>query len=64
MNNINSMRLAHEEALKRHCQEQGIDFGSVQRLLKAERTKKLLKRNALMQTHIDKEIDNAISHAD
>jgi len=64
MNNINTMRLAHEEALKRHCQEHAVDFASVQRLLKAERTKKLLKRNALMQSHIDKEIDNAISHAD
>jgi hypothetical protein len=34
----------------------------MQKLLDAEKTKKLLKRNALVQQNIDKEIDNAIEN--
>jgi len=39
-----------------------VSFKSIQRLLQFEKTKKLLKRNAMLQQGIDKEIDNAIEN--
>jgi len=62
MNNIITIRLAHDEALRKHCQDMNVEFESIQRLLQAERTKKLFKRNALLQQNIEKEIENAIAN--
>lgn len=62
MNKIIKIRQVHDEKLEQHCIEHKVSFKSIQTLLKSERTKKLLKRNALLQSGIDKEIDNAIDH--
>jgi hypothetical protein len=60
MSRISKLREMHNEELKKHCVSNKVSLASVQKLLESEKTKKLLKRNALMQQNIDKEIDNAI----
>ena len=62
MSRINKLRQSHNEQLETYCRKNGISFISIQKLLEAEKTKKLLKRNALIQHTIDKEIDNAIEN--
>ncbi len=62
MSRISNLRQTHNEAIEKHCQFNKVDLTSVQKLLEAEKTKKLLKRNALIQQNIDKEIDNAIEN--
>ncbi len=62
MSRINKIRQQHSEELEKHCRKNNISFISIQKLLEAEKTKKLLKRNALVQQNIDKEIDNAIEN--
>jgi hypothetical protein len=62
MSRINKIRQHHSEELEKHCRKNNISFVSIQKLLEAEKTKKLLKRNALVQQNIDKEIDNAIEN--
>ena len=52
----------HNEQLEKSCRGQNVPLTSIQRLLEAEKTKKLLKRNALIQQNIDKEIENAIEN--
>ncbi|RZK26738.1 MAG: hypothetical protein EOO43_01920 [Flavobacterium sp.] len=60
MNGIEKIRKTHAEDLEKHCLENEVNFQSIQKLLEAEKTKKLLKRNALIQQNIDREIDNAL----
>jgi hypothetical protein len=62
MNRISKIRQQQAEELEKHCRKNNISFISMQKLLEAEKTKKLLKRNALVQQNIDKEIDNAIEN--
>lgn len=62
MSRINELRQRHNEELEKLCVKNKILLSSVQRLLEAEKTKKLLKRNALIQQQIDKEIDNSIDN--
>jgi hypothetical protein len=62
MSRIYRLRQSHNEQLEKHCQKNGVSFISIQRLLEAEKTKKLLKRNSLIQQNIDKEIDNTIEN--
>lgn len=62
MNRIDAIRLAHNENLEKHCRKNQISFISIQKLLDSEKTKKLLKRNALIQQTIDKEIENSIEN--
>lgn len=62
MSRISNLRQAYNEELEKHCKSNYIDLTSVQKLLDAEKTKKLIKRNALIQQNIDKEIDNAIEN--
>ncbi len=62
MNRISHIRKVHNEILEKSCVENNVSFNSIQKLLDAEKTKKLLKRNALIQQNIDKEIDNAIEN--
>ena len=47
------------KTLKSNVAKNQVSFISVQKLLEAEKTKKLLKRNALIQQTIDKEIENS-----
>ena len=60
MNRITTIRQSHNEDLEKQCRKNHISFISVQKLIEAEKTKKLLKRNALIQQTIDKEIENSI----
>lgn len=60
MNRILTLRQNHSVELEKHCKINNVSLISIQKLLEAERTKKLLKRNALIQLSIDKEIDNSI----
>lgn len=62
MNRINTIRQSHNEDLEKQCRKNQVSFISVQKLLEAEKTKKLLKRNALIQQTIDKEIENSIAN--
>lgn len=62
MNRITELRLKHHEQLEQKCMANNVSLVSMQKLLEAEKTKKLLKRNALIQQTIDKEIDNAIEN--
>ena len=62
MSRISNLRQTHNEELERHCKENQVNLTSVTNLLDAEKTKKLLKRNALIQQNIDKEIDKAIEN--
>jgi hypothetical protein len=62
MSRISNLRQVHNEELEKHCKLNKVSLTSVQKLLEAEKTKKLLKRNALIQQNIDKEIDNSIEN--
>ena len=62
MNRISTIRQSHKEDLEKQCRKNQVSFISVQKLLEAEKTKKLLKRNALIQQTIDKEIENSIEN--
>jgi len=62
MNRINIIRQSHNEDLEKQCRKNQVSFISIQKLLEAEKTKKLLKRNALIQQTIDKEIENSIEN--
>jgi hypothetical protein len=62
MNRISKIRQQHAEELEKHCFKNNVSFISVQKLLEAEKTKKLLRRNALVQQNIDREIENAIEN--
>ncbi|GGH72704.1 hypothetical protein HNQ91_003496 [Filimonas zeae] len=62
MSHIKTIRKQYADELEKHCIENKVSFMSIQKLLEAEKTKKLLKRNALVQHNIDKEIDNAIEN--
>jgi len=62
MNRITELRKLHEEELEKFCRVNSVSFISVQKLLEAEKTKKLLKRNALIQSNIDREIDNSLEN--
>lgn len=57
MNNINNIRLQQSVELKEICNKNNVDFLSLERLLDAERNKKLQKRNHFIQQVIDSEID-------
>jgi len=62
MSRIHTIRQSHNEDLEKQCRKNQVSFISVQKLLEAEKTKKLLKRNALIQQTIDKEIENSIAN--
>lgn len=62
MSRIDKIKKRHAEELEEQCRRNQVEFISVGKLLEAEKTKKLLKRNALIQQTIDKEIENAIEN--
>ena len=62
MNRISNLRELHKKELEKHCQLNNVSITSVEKLLDAEKTKKLLKRNALIQQSIDLEIVNCIEN--
>ncbi len=64
MKNINDIKFSHDEELEKKARKYGVSFISIKKLLQAEKTKKLLKRNALIQQNIDKEISNSFGDED
>jgi DnD DNA modification system component len=62
MSRIDEIKKSHAEELEKQCRKNQVSFISVEKLLEAEKTKKLLKRNALIQQTIDKEIENSIEN--
>jgi hypothetical protein len=48
------------EKLRLDCEEKGISFNSIQKLLESEKVKKLQKRNHYIQQTIVDEIEKAI----
>lgn len=50
--------------LKSICNNNGIDFTSMEKLVQSERLKKLQKRNHYIQQTIDSEIEKAIESED
>lgn len=62
MTRLIELRQSHNEGLEKHCISNKVALTSVQKLLEGEKTKKILKRNALIQQNIDKEIDKAIEN--
>ena len=62
MSRIDGIKQSHAEELEKQCRKNQVSFISVEKLLEAEKTKKLLKRNALIQQTIDKEIENSIEN--
>lgn len=62
MSRVNEIKKNHSEELEKQCRKNQVSFISVEKLLEAEKTKKLLKRNALIQQTIDKEIENSIDN--
>lgn len=62
MSRIDAIKQSHAEELEKQCRKNQVSFISVEKLLEAEKTKKLLKRNALIQQTIDKEIENSIEN--
>jgi hypothetical protein len=62
MNRISKIRQIHNEELESSCRKNNVSFTSILKLLEAEKTKKLLKRNALIQSNIDREINNALDN--
>jgi hypothetical protein len=53
MSRVSQLRQIHNEELEKHCQTNMVSLTSIQKLLDAEKTKKLLRRNALIQQSID-----------
>ena len=62
MSRIDEIKQIHAEELEKQCRKNLVSYISVEKLLEAEKTKKLLKRNALIQQTIDKEIENSIEN--
>jgi hypothetical protein len=62
MNRISKLRQVHKDELERHCNSNKVHLTSMLNLLEAEKTKKLLKRSALIQQSIDNEINNSIEN--
>mgnify|MGYP000052302938 FL=1 len=62
MSRIAILRISHSKELEKYCNINSISLISMQKLLDAEKTKKLVKRNSLIQQNIDKEIENSIDN--
>jgi hypothetical protein len=62
MSRIDKIKKSHAEELEKHCRKNNISYISIEKLLEAEKTKKLLRRNALIQQTIDKEIENSLEN--
>jgi len=62
MNRITRLRQSYMSLLDKYCIQNKVDVQSIKRLLDLEKTKKLMKRNVVIQQNIDKEIENAIEN--
>lgn len=62
MNNILSTKKKQIEDLKSTCEKNGVDYKSMDKLIQAERLKKLQKRNHYIQQTIDSEIEKSLDN--
>ena len=62
MSKVNEIKDKYSRELEKFCNLNEVSFLSMQKLIEGEKTKKLIKRNALIQQSIDKEIENAIEN--
>lgn len=62
MSKLTQLKQIHFEELEKHCNLHKVSSKSIIKLLEAEKTKKLLKRNAMIQLNIDKEIENSLEN--
>ena len=60
MSNKKEVKKQLDEDLMQLCYENEIDYKSMEKLIDAERVKKLSKRNHYIQQIIDKEIENTV----
>jgi len=58
MTRISDLRTSHNSELKKYCDMHNVQYDSMLKLLEAEKTRKLLKRNALIQHTIDREMED------
>lgn len=58
MSRISELRETHNSQLMKYCKLYNVSFESMLKLLEAEKTRKLLKRNSLIQNTIDREIED------
>lgn len=59
---VDTLKNKQIEELKTICSANGVDFNSMEKLLKSERLKKLQKRNHYIQQTIDSEIEKILSN--
>lgn len=62
MDNVDLIKKKHIEELKSICEENGVDFKSMEKLVQSERLKKLQKRNHYIHQTIDSEIEKALEN--
>lgn len=62
MNNITSIKEKQIDDLKIICKSIGIEYSSIDALLKATRIKKLQKRNHYIQQNIGVEIEKSLDN--
>lgn len=62
MENISKMREDQLVELQKQCDINGVEFGSMIKLLDSEKIKKLQKRNHYIQQTIDNEIERSLNH--
>ena len=58
--NAKEIKMDQIQKLKEECENKGISFDSIQKLLESEKIKKLQKRNHYIQQTIISEIEKAI----
>lgn len=60
MKKINQTKFLQLSELQNYCKKKDIDYKSMEKLLDAERIKKLQKRNHYIQQNIDSEIEQSL----
>ncbi len=62
MDNVDLIKKKHIKELNSICEENGVDFKSMDKLVQSERLKKLQKRNHYIQQTIDSEIEKTLEN--
>lgn len=62
MDNISKIKEKQIEELKAICELNGVDYNTMDILLKSERVKKLQRRNHYIQQSIDSEIEKVLDN--
>ena len=57
---VKNTKETQQQKLRRICESKGVDFNSLNKLLQAEKVKKLQKRNHYIQQAIDSVIEKSL----